>query len=259
MGLRPFSALFPAGHAWSSPSTSILKRLAGVFNAKLTEAASDVHAVFEDSFAETTRELSSWENELGLREGPTTFARRSAIDAALKSDGGQSLTFLQNILQSAGFNVWVHTCWASESLAVRRDPRVYANPPEYGTELCTDQVSWGQPQCTSVQLWDQPQCNGVVRGVNYFNNITLQDDYVPPIPNDSVFWPFFIYVGGETFPEYAEIDMSRYDELMRLICRHRPLRHWVVLLVQGDPVDPPGTDTMTMDDITDEMDGEAME
>lgn len=259
MGLKPFSRLFPSGHAWKNLTASSLKKVSNVFDVKLREAASDLDAVAQDAFAMTTAQLSTWETEFGLRTASTELARRQTLDIVLRSDGGQSLTFLQNTLQAAGFNVWVHSCWVSENPFVVRDPRAYIDPPEYGTELCTDNVDWSQPQCTDMPAWDQAQTNGIVGGTNYFDNITLQDTYIPPIPDDPDAWPFFLYIGGQVFPQYAQIDMTRIDELRRLICKHRPLRHWIVLMVQGDPVPPlPEADILDMDEVTDSMDNEVM-
>lgn len=259
MGLKPFSRLTPSGHAWKNLPASVLKRVFGVFDTKLRTTASDLDTVAQDAFVVSTDQLATWETEFGLRTASSELARRNALDQTLRSNGGQSLQFLQSTLQAAGFNVWVHSCWVSENPFVVRDPRAYIDPPEYGTELCTDTVEWDQPQCTDTPAWGQAQANGIVTGTNYFDNITLQDTYLPPIPDDPDAWPFFLYIAGQVFPQYAQIDMSRYDELRRLICKHRPLRHWVVLMVQGDPVPPlPEADILDMDEVTDSMDNEVM-
>lgn len=260
MGIKPFSRLAPSGHAWKNLPSSALKKVFGVFDTKLRAAASDLDVTAKDAFAESTTRLATWESELGLRAASNDTVRRTALDQALRSTGGQSLQFLQDTLQAAGFNVWVHSSWASQNPFVVRDPRAYADPPEYGTELCTDNVDWHQPQCTDTPAWGQAQMNGIVGGTNYFDNITLQDTYLPPIPADPNAWPFFLYIGGQVFPQYAQIDMTRFDELRRLICKHRPLRHWIILRVQGDPVPPlPGGDILDMDEVTDSMDNEVMD
>jgi hypothetical protein len=259
MGLKPFSRGAPSGHAWKNLPSSILKKVFGVFDTELREAASLIDVVAKDAFADTTNQLDTWEREFGLRTPATELERRQQLDFTLRSDGGQSLEFIQDTLQAAGFNVWVHSCWVSENPFVVKDPRAYIDPPEYGTELCTDNVDWNQPQCTDTPAWGQAQANGIVGGTNYFDNITLQDNYLPPVPDDPDAWPFFLYIGGQVFPQYAQIDMDRYDELRRLICKHRPLRHWIVLMVQGDPVPPlPEADILDMDEVTDSMDNEVM-
>lgn len=258
--MKPFTKLAPSGPAWKNLPSSILKRVFSVFDEQLRAAAVHLDTVYRDAFVPTTTQLPTWEKEFGLLPAATTQERKNALDRTLKSEGGQSQAFLQSTLQDAGFNVWVHSCWHSENPFVVKDPRAYVDPPEYGTELCTDNVVWDQPQCTDVPAWGQAQANGIIQGTNYFDNITLQDDYIPPIPDDPDAWPFFLYIGGQVFPRYAQIDMSRYDELRRLICKHRPLRHWIVLMVQGDPVPPdPEADILDMDEETDSMDNEVMD
>ncbi len=237
-----------------------MKKLSAVFDAKLTEAASVLQSVASDAFAATTAQLATWESELGLRGLGTESERRSALDYAMRVNGGQTRQSLQDVLNAHGFNVTVHGCWHSEyPNFVLRDPRYYADPPEYGTELCSSNLAYGQPQCTSEVSWNQSQTNGVVRGANYFDNITLQDTYLPPIPSDPAFWPFFLYVGGSPWGVDAQIDMSRYDELRRLCAKHRPLRHWVLFKVRGTPVPPAMSDTLIMDDPVDVMDNQLMD
>lgn len=210
----------------------------------LVEARAAIDLVWADLFPRTTRELAEWERHFGIQAAPTTAARRQALAAEWAATGGQSPGYLQDLLQTAGFDVWVHEWWSSATPSYQdnlRDPRDYTTDPLVGTAQCTsDAFPDDQPQCTAPFDEDgvpfaQHLCNRfLVNDPGYFVNENLTPNAPPPIPSDPSRWPFFVYVCGEVFPDPAVVPADRIAELKRLILKTIPKQDWVVLLVTHD-------------------------
>lgn len=196
-----------------------------------------VDDVFQDLFPDTTRELAEWEAEFGLEPIGSESARRQALAAEWRATGGQSLPYLEGVLRTAGFNVWFHECWQSTSPFVARDPRAYTNLPLIGTYQCTG-TDQDEPQCSPSGIdangvaFDQPQCNEfLVNEPDYIVNLDLTPRAQAPVPDDPATWPFFIYVGGETFPARAQVSVSQRGAFERLLTKLCPEHHWIVTLI----------------------------
>ncbi len=68
-----------------------------------------------------------------------------------------------------------------------------------------------------------------------FQDGTLRGDYVPllyALPTDQTKWPYFLYIGGEAFPDTAEITASRRDEFEKLVLKLCPAQQWLGILVE---------------------------
>ncbi len=112
--LRIFSHLLPRSQAWSLASGKTLRSfflgLTGVFE----DARTFADEAYLDLFPNTTRRLRDWEAQFGLVPGSDEDNRRQALDSAWKAVGGQDPSYLQEVLQAAGFPVFVHEWWAPE-------------------------------------------------------------------------------------------------------------------------------------------------
>lgn len=231
---RVFKHLLPRSEAWKVTINKTLRRFfEGLAGGAPTEARVFVDRVYEDVFPETTRELEAWEKQFGLEPNTDEATRRIALAAEWAATGGQSKAYLQGILQTAGFDVWLHEWWASGPPYVARDPRDYTDQPLIGTFQCS--TFSNQPQCMHPQSAGQPQCNRfLANDPHYIVNKTLVPFAPPPVPDDPTFWPFFIYVGAKTFPDLAQIQPERRNELERLLLKLRPSQQWLVLLINSD-------------------------
>lgn len=236
---RQFQHLLPKSEAWKLAVGGTLRKLfeglAGA-PAALREFADNT---FLDIFPDTTRELSAYEEQFGLKQGATDEVRIAAVEAAWTATGGQSPRYLQDVLQKAGFDVYVHEWWSSGPAPyVPRDPRAYTNQPLVGTVQCAPDA-WA-PQCklstTTSHL--AHQCNDFLANRTYYLvNKDLSNRAPPPIPSDPAKWPFFMYVGGATFGDYAYIaEPWRMEELERLILKYRPTNAWIVMLIEPSEV-----------------------
>ena len=52
------------------------------------------------------------------------------------------------------------------------------------------------------------------------------------VPNDPSKWPYFLYIGGETFGELAQVDPKRRDEFEALCLKICPAQQWLGILVE---------------------------
>jgi hypothetical protein len=52
------------------------------------------------------------------------------------------------------------------------------------------------------------------------------------IPDDEAKWPYFLYIGGETFGELAQVDPKRRDEFEALCLKICPCHLWLGILVE---------------------------
>lgn len=227
-------------------------------------------AVFSDIFPSTTRQLPKWLFQFGLERGANDAADVLQLQAAWQAQGGQSPKYLQDTLQSAGFPLYVHEWWtddppfkqvcahdtlaqAGEPLALAssrsyrrfvRDPRNYTTQPVTGSVQAS--ALSDQPQCSAFT--DQPQANAfLVNNPGYLVNLDLSPSAPPAIRDDTYdtgkrkdqsawdwfpkTWPYFIYLGGATFPAHVSVPASRRAELERLVLKLRPTHQWVVMLV----------------------------
>jgi hypothetical protein len=51
------------------------------------------------------------------------------------------------------------------------------------------------------------------------------------IPSDPSLWPYFLYIGGESFPAFAYVDAARKDEFETLLLKIVPAQQWIGVLV----------------------------
>jgi hypothetical protein len=52
------------------------------------------------------------------------------------------------------------------------------------------------------------------------------------VPNDPTKWPYFLYIGAETFGELANVDPKRRDEFEALCLKICPAQQWLGILVE---------------------------
>lgn len=232
--LRISQHLLPTGQAWRTTIDKPLRRLIDGFTGAMQAAKDFADNVFLDAFPDSTRELAEWEAQFGLDANPDDATRRLNLAAEWAATGGQSPSYIQGVLQTAGFNVFVYDWWSSGPPYVARDPRSYTTRPLIGSFRCHAGGAT-QPVCrpqNSVAPYPQAQCNAFLgNDPHYFNNKDLTPRPPPPIPDDPNFWPFFIYIGGSPFGTFATIPTDRRGEFERLILKLRPTQLWIVTLV----------------------------
>ncbi len=234
--LRVFQHLLPDSQAWRLTIAKQLRKFFEGLAGAPTDAVQFVDGVYGDIFPSTTRELNEWERQFGLTltdmtSDPAVTAGRLALAAEWAATGGQSPSYIQGVLHTAGFDdVFVHESWSSGPPYVFRDPRDYTTQPLIGLYQCTADGEPSQPQCSDLPT--QPQCNGFLANeTDYLVNLDLTRRPPPRVPDDPDTWPYFVYVGGETFPDRGVVDITRRGEFERLILKLRPTHNWIVTLI----------------------------
>lgn len=222
--------LLPRATAWAVTVEKTLRKFLEGLTGLPSDIRDFVDQVHADRMPTTTRELAEWERQFGLTAGEDEDTRRMALAAAWAAQGGQSPRYIQDTLQSAGFDLYVHEWWEPGSAPpVARDPRDYTSQPLIGIYQASALPD--QPQCSALP--DQPQCNRFLANeTGYLVNKNLTDVAPPPVPDDSTKWPYFLYVGGAVFPEVALVLESRRAELERLLLKYCPTQNWIVTLVE---------------------------
>lgn len=225
--LRMQAHLLPRAIAWRLlPTAKTLARLFGGLTAAPASARSFVDGVHADLFPITTRALEMWEAQFGLPSDGSDAERRLRLAAVWRAQGGQSPRYLQDVVQAAGFPLYIHEWWNPPNQAPRtaRDPRTYTQQALIGSIQCGEALArCGEPDA---------ECNRwLVNDVRYIQNSNLTPEAPAPIPGDSAYWPYFIYWGAEAFPNDASVPASRKQELDALLLKITPAHCWNVLLI----------------------------
>jgi len=262
MFLRIIQHLLPRAKAWNLVVDKFLRQFFDGLMGALGQPSRDfVDEVWLDIFPETTRELDAWELQFNLKAntGLSEAARRSRLDANWKALGGQSPGYIQGLLRDNGFDVWVHESWVpgSEPLEVR-NPLVYlAGGGAEGVFIgeCGEAVAQcGEPTMQSGNLLiasGYPLVNKIVvtsPGVvavcgndeaecgepeatcnNYTAFIFLAKEY--PIPTDPATFPYYLYIGGQTFGQMATVPSPRREEFEELCLKIAPTNLWLGMLI----------------------------
>jgi len=257
---RIFQHLFPRSHAWRMIVDRFLRKFfvgLGPFQETYRQHADQI---FEDIDPPLTRELDAWETQFQLTGVGTDTERRQALDAAWKAQGGQSPGYLQNILRTAGFDVYVHEWWDYDGPTRNtRDPRLYL-----GSIVPAAGAVFGEPECvfgesefvfgngnsaigyvlvnkgpgvsylkpTPAACFGEPEC--VFGELDFVFGETSGLRFVPkeyPIPGDPATWPYFVYVAGENFPCEGTVSAERRIEFERTILKYFPDQLWIGVIV----------------------------
>jgi hypothetical protein len=221
---RVFSHLLPNAKAWRLTAEKQLRQ----FFEGLSDLPQDIRDfydfIFNDIDPFKTRELEEWENQFGLP--PSTLnetERRQRLDAAWKNQGGQSPSYIQGVLRDAGFDVFVHDWWEEGSdPPVARDPTIIlsGSAPIF---LMQDGAAIAQDGHTDAQ---DGKAFGLV-GYPLVNRPGAD----PPVSSDPNTFPYYWYVGGETFGDVAFVPTSRRDEFEYLLLKVGPTHLWIGVLV----------------------------
>lgn len=221
---RQLQHLLPTGQPWRITADKILRRFVeGVANSN-EEARTFVDNVMFDLYPQHTRALDLWEEHFGLFPVGTDANRRAQLTSAWQQQGGQSPRYLEDVLQSAGFDVYVHDSFNVGPPRTWKNPRDHTDDPLIGTIQCGEPLALcGEPGALANEF--------LANDPGYLVNGDLTNRPPPPIPNDSDIWPYFAYVGGETFPNTANVDAARRPGFERIILKNFPSRTWVVTLI----------------------------
>lgn len=267
--LNVFKHLLPNAKAWRITIDKKLRQFFQGLTGVAEDSKEFLDGVYTDLDPQSTRELDAWENQFALLStGLTEQQRRDRLDGVWKALGGQDPDYIQSTLQAAGFDVYVHEWWEpipgrpaggsinNDVSPVARDPFTYLDDGTGGTpDLMYDGaadaqdgdavamdgstlVPVGYPLVNKIlEASDEVigdgaplmQDGGAFAQDGGILTIYSQKQYV--IPADPTKYPYFLYIGGETFPNQANIPLNRRDEFEDLCLKICPTEQWLGILV----------------------------
>lgn len=225
--LRILKHLLPRGRAFKittdKPLRDFMIAVAEFFD--LIRAHFD--NIYDDTLPAYTRRLDDYEEQFALPPSITDDSlRRQRLDAAWKATGGQSARYIQDTLRGAGFDVYVHECFPPGDTGAIRDPNGILRGG-------STSITW-QARSGAIRSGSTEARSGNFQGVQGFavSNIIGGATTPPPIPSDPTLWPYFMYVGAETFPGIANVAPARRDEFLALCMKICPCHLWLGVLVE---------------------------
>lgn len=167
-----------------------------------------------DSADFTLQDIINWERVYGFNNSSLTQQERiSILFNRMSYPNGkiyrQTASHIQEMLQNEGFNLFVH-----------------------------ENRFWDGSKFDSINPLSS-KFGGFVFGGNKFGNTgisfngsvqnKISDEPITGIYGDK--YNCIIFIGGETFPNYSDVYLSRKNELRELILKLKPLHSIVVLLI----------------------------
>lgn len=217
-------SLLPTGLAWRTLVSKPLTAFVESFDGTETAVIDFYDAVYLDLFPATTRHLDLWERQFNLPDlGISEADRRTRLAAAWAAVGGQSPAYIQGTLQAAGFAVWVHEAWDAGGAV--RNPLLYLQQTYPGL---SPGVNAGEALAQAGEAFAEAGNRTDPLGYPLVNKVP---DIARVVSSDSADWPYFIYIGGETFGDLAYVDPIRRDEFEALCLQICPAHLWLGMLV----------------------------
>lgn len=224
---RLFQHLLPRSIAWRIVIDKKLKQFFDGLSIIQEGIIDHLDYIFDQSNPEKTDNIVPWLEQFNLKNRGSLANRRKNLAAAWITRAYQSPKVLQDTLQAAGFDLYVHEWWELPvvSSPVVRNPFLYINDGHINYICSARRVSMvcGNEEAVSGAYLDAPDglllVNKTDSGVTY------------NLPNTDANWPYFIYIGGETFGDFVNISNSRKNELETLLLKIRPAEQWIGLFV----------------------------
>lgn len=271
MWLRIYQHLLFKSKFWTIVVTKQLRQLFAGLAGWPRDARDYVDTQYNalDPQLTTVAALNKWLVQFGIDPaGLTDSEKRSRLDAAWKEQGGQDLTYIQNTLQARGFNVYVHEWWVPGVLhpaggqvngdepPVARNPYTYLydgiappstvgdghNNAQDGYDNFQDGNNNNPPGYVLVNLiqevYQSAVWDGHVQAVDGADamadgNFVLgfrPKQYALTATVDE--YPYFLYIGGESFPNLAAIPNDRREEFEKLVLKICPTEQWLGMLIE---------------------------
>ena len=269
MFFRIFQHLLPKARAWAITANKQLREFVEGLSAGVGDDPKEFFDDLNDDLRpQTTRQLDEWDFQFGLSDvGLSEQARRDRIAAAWKALGGQDPRYIEDTLRDNGFDVYLHEWWEPgtepaigvQGAATPRNPLLVLRDDFTGVEPAVDcgepfaecgesfaecgnsstplgyplvnkllitqkniTVGCGDPLTESGE--PQMECGNF----DGFTDLTLNYT-IPAVP---AVWPFFLYIGAETYPNIAQVDLNRKNEFEELCLKICPAQQWLGILVQ---------------------------
>ncbi len=255
--------LLPRAKAWSVTINKRLKQFFEGLGYGLNGVRTFADLVFLDMFPDTTREIPAWEKQFGIIDNGSTIEadRRTRLNVAWKLHKINTREQIENALQDAGFSVYVHEWWVPgtepalgvHGAATVRNPKqvLFGHDVDCGEALAAcgegfaecggtlasvlgyvlvNKISVLSRNLTALCGEPLAACGEESAGCGEYTQI-IETDKTYTIPDDPAYWPYFIYIGGQTFGTFANVDNDRREEFENLCLKICPAQHWLGMLI----------------------------
>ena len=239
--IRTIRHLFPKSRMWNLVyARDFLAMMLGI-TPSLDDAANNADTLWTDLIPATASEsaIVNWERQFALQASSalTLAERRTRLEGTWSSIGGQSPSYITLTLQAHGFPVFTHEWWdlAPNDYPVAKDPRDHLLPEFGGTDVDGrllvndirtavkfDVMNAGETYASA----GEPQA--VAGFFGGYNVGKVAFTYAGPESRH----PYYLYIGGETFPDTVNIPADRRDEFEALCQKICPAQQWLVLRVR---------------------------
>ncbi len=232
-------ALLPSGQAWA---TSVERRLTQFLRGltdDLTGSIDRADLVYLDTLPGSTRQLAELEAQYGLEavDGMTAADRQRRIGGAMAGGGDHGPDSVAGELVSAGFAVTAHPWWTETAWGEPRalDPRDYFTAVYGGRAIdghllgavVLESKKYGEPGAGhSAMAADNPEA--VAGHYGGYDISTIVSSYEGP----AELHPFYVYLGGATFPDLIDIPAARRLEFESDVRAVVPQHLMIVLRVR---------------------------
>lgn len=225
--------LYPTGRAWKMPEGSVFEKLHTALNLSEKRAYEDAMAtlnvILADNSDFTADDAERWEERLGMIVNPLLdlAERKAAILRKYNHPGvipaRQNWQYLQEQLQSAGFNVYVYENIFSDGLG--------------GFETLSPTDIVGSAVTT---LWEHgiDAEMGEVEHGTFYEGAVYENCVANYIDEDLDQWfntgdnlRNTFYISGGYIDTFADVDVNRKDEFRQLILKLKPAQTVAFLFV----------------------------
>ena len=178
-----------------------------------------------------TNNLEKWEEQFYLRGNNLTEAeRRTRLDASWKMTGGQSPAYLQSVLRSFGYDVYLYNWWNEDAQVSRLT--MGGSVAFMGGDKSFMGATFG----VYPTAYDP---SDILTGDSYIllNELSSTRDSEVPITTNANYWRHFIYIAGADINTPAIVDESSQDDFEELILSIFPASKYIGMVVRyNDPV-----------------------
>lgn len=238
--------LYPTGRAFNIHPGSNPDKLEGVAaeqNADVyNDALSILDTILPDNPNFTPDDATRWEERLGLIVDPPGVSfddRKAAIIRKMNHPGGilarQSWDYIQDSLQTAGFDVYVHENIPEQTIEQLlssvngigqqgeyqqgeiQQGNVIPLYPGLFTEIQQGIVQQGQFQ-QGIYSYNNKVANHIDQGLDFYFNA---------VPH----WRSIFWIGDAVLGDFAEVPLARKDEFRQLILKLKPVNTAAYLLI----------------------------
>jgi len=259
--LKILKHLLPLSRVWKLVVDKLLKKFFIGATEFLNDIKEHIELIYLDIFPLTTREIEKFEQQFNIVSRGTEAERRENIIGRWRSLGGQGKDYLQDIIHGSGFtNVFIHEWWTDlgGGLYDTKNPNEYLvnyNPEIYQTQCGNPDSDCGNPLAgcgilisgigtllvnigpvTILPVYqtfcgaDDSDCGNPLAGCGIYFGLQPFPKYYP-VPNTVSGFRFVVYVGGEIFPDFADVPADRKREFERILLSTFPMQQKIGLLI----------------------------